>query len=110
MDTIGLNYEITIHNSSVYRIVRKLGQFANERLVHLISRPFEESPTAAEEECVSRKHGGRVAVAREEVAYVAGGVARRGHARYLEPADLHLVSVRDLLRQSLDAVISADHG
>ena len=94
----------------IYRIVRKLRQFPNKRFMHLVGGAFEEPPAAAEKERVARKHGLRIAVTREEVADVTGGVAGRRHARHIEPADLDLVTVRDLLGESLDAVISAEHG
>ena len=94
----------------IYRIVRKPRQFPNERFMHLVGRAFEEPPATAEKESVASKHGRRIAVTREEVADVTGGVARRGHARHIEPADLDLVTVRDLLGESLDAVIAAEHG
>ena len=94
----------------IYRIVRKLRQFSNERFVHLVGRAFEEPAATAEKERVASEHGRRVAAAREEVADVAGGVAGRGHARHVEPADLDLVAVRDFLGEGLDAVVAAEHG
>ena len=93
-----------------YRFIRQLGQFPNERFVHLFGGAFEEPPAAAEKERVAGKHGRRVAVPREEVADVTGGVAGRGHARHVETADLDPVAVRDLLGESLDAVIATEHG
>ena len=76
-----------------YRFIGKLGQFPDERLVHLVGGALEEPPAAAEEERVAGEDGRRVAAAREEVADVAGGVAGGEQAADTHAPDRDLVPV-----------------